>query len=252
MPLARSLSGKPWAVLATAVLLLGTSAGKKMSPHELRTARLEEQVAALEGERMRLQRSVDSLTAVVSAQTAEMRQKRAVSDDQVSRLVQTVQSLQADVEALRLDQSELRDRIQFEQSAPGAPAAADAAGADNPRALYEAAYQDLSRGDHDLALMGFQEVLKRYPTAELADNAQYWIGEVYYDRKDYARALEEFLKVEANHPSGDKIPAALLKAGMTQQQLGKHKAAAKTFEILVARFPSTEEARLARAKLTEQ
>ncbi len=248
MPLARSSSGKPWAVLATAVLLLGTCAGKKMSPHELRTARLEEQVAALEGERTRLQRAVDSLTAVVSAQTAEMRQKRAVSDDQVSRLVQTVQSLQAEVEALRLDQSELRDRIQFERAAPAATAVA---GADNPRSLYEAAYQDLSRGDHDLALLGFQEVLGRYPTSELADNAQYWIGEVYYDRKDYDRALEEFLKVEANHPSGDKIPAALLKAGMTQEQLGKHRAAAKTFESLVARFPSTEEARLGRAKLTE-
>ncbi len=249
MPLARSAFGKPWAVLVTAFLLLGTCAAKKMSPHELRTARLEEQVAALESERARLQGAVDSLTTVVAGQTTEMRQRRAVGDEQVSRLTLTVQSLQAEVEALRLDQSELRDRIQFEQAAT--PAATAAAGGDNPRSLYEAAYQDLSRGDHDLALLGFQEVLGRYPTSELADNAQYWIGEVYYDRKDYDRALEEFLKVEAKHPSGDKIPAALLKAGMTQQQLGKLRAATKTFESLISRFPSTEEARLARAKLTE-
>ena len=252
MTLARGRGGKSAAAVVAAILLLGTCAGKKLSPLELRVARLEEQVAALEATRSRLQVSLDSLQALVGDQTQEMRSRRAVGDDQVSRLQTAMQSLQAELESLRLDVSELRDRLQFEvgqRSAAGGAAGAAAAG-DSPRALYEAAYQDLSQGKHDLALMGFNEVLSRFPTSELADNAQYWIGEVYYDKKDYPQALEEFLKVEQNYSTSDKVPAALLKIGMTQQQMGKNRAADRTFQGLIQRFPSTEEARLARTKLS--
>lgn len=255
MTLARGRGGKPLATLLGAFLLLAVCAGKKLSPLELRVARLEEQVAALEATRERLLASLDSLEALVAEQTSEVRARRATGEEHVSRLQTSLQALQSDLESLRLDVSELRDRMQFEvgqgASTGGAGAAGGAAASgDSPRALYEAAYQDLSQGKHDLALMGFHEVLSRFPTSELADNAQYWIGEVYYDKQDYPQALEEFLKVEQSFPTGDKVPAALLKIGMTQQQLGKSRSADKTFQSLIQRFPSTEEARLARTKLS--
>ena len=46
--------------------------------------------------------------------------------------------------------------------------------------LYDAAYRDFSRGNYDLAIEGFRELLKYYPNMNLSDNAQYWIGECYY------------------------------------------------------------------------
>jgi len=250
MPIARRNLGKSWAVIATALLLSGTCAGKKISPLELRVARLEEQVAALETARTRLLVTVDSLQVLVAAQTREVRERRAVGNEEVARLQTTVASLQTELESLRLDVSELRDRLQFEVAPGTSGTPTGAATGDSPRALYEAAYQDLAQGKHDLARLGFNEVLSRYPTSTLADNAQYWIGEAYYDQKDYERALEEFAKVEQNYPSGDKVPAALLKLGMTQQELGRTKSARKTFEGLIERFPSSEEAGLARSRLS--
>ena len=249
MQLARRNFGKPWAVIATALLLAGTCAAKKISPLELRVARLEEQVAAMEAARTRLLATIDSLQTLVAAQTREVRERRAVGEDQVARLQSTVVTMQSEIEGLRLDVAEMRDRLQFEVAPSGPGATSVAPPGDSPRALYEAAYQDLAQGKHDLARMGFNEVLARYPTSTLADNAQYWIGETYYDQKDYDKALEEFAKVEQNYPSGDKVPASLLKLGMTQQELGQSKAARKTFESLIERFPSSEEARLARSRL---
>ena len=34
-----------------------------------------------------------------------------------------------------------------------------------PRSLYDAAYQDLTRGNHGLAILGFQEVLAKFPAS---------------------------------------------------------------------------------------
>ena len=248
MTLAPGRSGKLWAVLWTAFLLFSSCAGKRLSPTEERLARVENELASLEGARLRLQATVDSLSKLVAVQTRELREGRAGGDERVRRLEVTLQALQSEVEALRQDLADLRDRARFEgAAAPGGNGPSEG----SPRALYDAAYQDLAQGKHALALMGFQEVLNRFPSSELADNSQYWIGEAYYDQKEYEKALDEFRKVEQQYPTGDKVPASLLKIALTQQQLGKTQDARRTFESLVERFPSTEEARLARSKLQE-
>ena len=93
--------------------------------------------------------------------------------------------------------------------------------------------------------------MTQFPDSELADNAQYWIGETYYDQADYEKALEEFRKVQANYPTGDKVPAALLKAGFSLQALGFKQDACEAYRALVDRFPGSEEARLAMTRLTD-
>src|ERR1051326_6580573 len=53
----------------------------------------------------------------------------------------------------------------------------------NPEQLFAAAYSDYSRGNYDLALSEFRQYVETYPSSELADNAQYWIGEILYTQK---------------------------------------------------------------------
>ena len=64
-------------------------------------------------------------------------------------------------------------------------------------------------------------MVTRHPHHELADNAQYWLGEVYYDQKDYARALTEFRATVTAYPRGNKVADALLKVGFAYQALGE-------------------------------
>src|SRR5262245_60501411 len=49
----------------------------------------------------------------------------------------------------------------------------------NPDQLFAAAYADYSRANYPLALSEFTTYVESYPTSEMADNAQYWIGEIY-------------------------------------------------------------------------
>jgi len=120
-----------------------------------------------------------------------------------------------------------------------------------PLDVYNAAYLDLSKGYYHLALQGFQRFIEKFPQSDLADNAQYWIGEVYYAQKDNQKAIEEFKKVIENFPKGDKVAAALLKIGFCYFNLGDQATGKKYLRIVIERFPNSEEARLAKSRLGE-
>lgn len=58
--------------------------------------------------------------------------------------------------------------------------------------------------DLDEAIKLFGRLVKKHKTHRLADDAQYRIGEIYYDhKKDPTQAYVEFLKVDIRFPSGD-------------------------------------------------
>jgi tol-pal system protein YbgF len=114
--------------------------------------------------------------------------------------------------------------------------------------LYDAAYLDLTKGNYDLAITGFSNYLKYFPETEQAANAQYWLGECYYQKKNYTRAAIEFHKVLEDYSTGTKVPSALYKLGLSLLEL-KSSQANKYFEELVNNYPNTQEARLAEEKL---
>lgn len=121
----------------------------------------------------------------------------------------------------------------------------------DPKALYDATYLDLSRGDYDLALQGFMEYLRIFPNSDYADNAQYWIGEIYYAKEDFQAAYYQFENVTLNYPQGDKVSSALLKMGYCLIRMGEKEEARTMLNRVIEQFPNTAEARLARTRLEE-
>jgi tol-pal system protein YbgF len=124
---------------------------------------------------------------------------------------------------------------------------------DNPQAvsLYRKAFEALRAGRHDEAMQGFKDFLRAYPTHELADNSQYWLGECYYDRKDYTSAVREFRRVIERYPNGNKVPDALLKVGYSYLALGSGEAGRQTLTQLQRSYPRHEAAVLAGTRLAE-
>ena len=115
--------------------------------------------------------------------------------------------------------------------------------------VYDAAYRDYSRGNYQLAIAGFQDFLKSYPTSDRADNSQYWLGECYFALGDLDRAVQELLKVRDVYPDGNKVCAATLKVGYAFLRKADNPAARRYFESVVRECPGTDEARLAQDKL---
>lgn len=134
-------------------------------------------------------------------------------------------------------------------SSPGtvAPANAPANGVElpqgSPEAQYEFAYGLLLQAqreqtDFSRPEQAFREFLAANPNHRLAGNAQYWLGETYYARKDYKDAAAAFAEGVKKYPKSEKAPDNLLKLGMSLALLNRKTDACGVLADLNRRFPS--------------
>jgi len=134
---------------------------------------------------------------------------------------------------------------------PPAPAPAQTVGERGGDAAndYRLAVELVKAGKHDEAVAALRAFIAKYPRHDYADNAQYWLGEAFYARKDYTHALTEFRTVIETYPRGNKVPDALLKVGYCYQALGQSDKARAVLEQVVNLYPKTEPAALAAKRL---
>lgn len=177
---------------------------------------------------------------------------RATAGTTTKELFEQMSRLEARLEEVggRFDRFSARQPSPAAPSTPGgtAPPAAPSGGGD-PAALYDQAALDLTQGRYTMALQGFREFVSRFGTHELADNAQYGVGECFFAQSKFDSAGVEYARVEKEWPQGDKVPAALYKLALCQEKLQKAADSRKTLEDLVKRFPLSGEAQLARERL---
>jgi tol-pal system protein YbgF len=119
------------------------------------------------------------------------------------------------------------------------------------RALYDESYALFHEERYAESEAGFERFLELYPRTDLADNAQFWIGECRFARGEHERALEAFMRTVEAYPEGNKVPDALLKAGRCLERMGEGAAAAATYEEIVSRFGASAAAVAARERLAE-
>ncbi|HSB06621.1 MAG TPA: tol-pal system protein YbgF [Thermodesulfobacteriota bacterium] len=115
--------------------------------------------------------------------------------------------------------------------------------------VYNDAYQAYQKGEMEGARRKFEAFLKQYPNTSFSDNAQFWIGETYYAKKDYEKAILEYEKVMVKYPEGDKVPAALLKQGLAFLELGDKANARNLLRRVMDRYPQSEQAEIAKKRL---
>ncbi len=210
----------------------------------------------------KLQQRTDELEKSLSA----IQRNQALSAarlDEINRLSHTVFLLQDRVEQMSLDMADLRAQNEALARKPVYPApAAHAAPAKNvaviatppetgadAAGLYRDAYELLKVGDYATSGPKFQSLIDRYPDHELSDNAQYWLGEIDYARRDYRAALTSFGHVITRYPNGNKVPDALLKMAFCYIELGERDRARESLERIVRDFSWSEPARKARERL---
>ncbi len=106
--------------------------------------------------------------------------------------------------------------------------------------IYQQGLEALRASNFVVAEENFEQVLKKFPNDKLAGNAQYWLGETYYVRKEYSRAAIAFAKGYQDYKDNPKAADSLLKLGMSMQELGKKQDACTAFKSLKTEFPKAE------------
>ena len=118
-----------------------------------------------------------------------------------------------------------------------------------PRRLYETAYADYTAGQWSLAIQGFETYLKTYPKSDLADDAQYYIGESYAGDSKFRDAATAYEKVIRDYTTSDILPEAWYKVGISYDRLGQADKAREAFEFVVKTYPDSDAGRLAKQNL---
>jgi tol-pal system protein YbgF len=152
--------------------------------------------------------------------------------------------------------TELRGQLDQRQQfpvVPVVPMGGDSAAAMAPeqiaaQELYDVSLQQLRRGSPATAREGFRMLLADYPSHPLAADAQFFMGETWEESEpDSAAAAYE--AVIRNHPDSRHAPTALYRLGLLAERRGDQRAAEVYYTRVIAGYPRSEEAQLARTKL---
>ena len=114
--------------------------------------------------------------------------------------------------------------------------------------VYEDARADYLDYNYAKALEKFVQVIKMAPLGELADNAQYWIGECHYGMGAWDPAVTQFIKVFA-YPNTAKADDAQLMIARCYMNLGNGPRALNAYQRLVDEYPDSEYVEAARKEM---
>jgi tol-pal system protein YbgF len=131
----------------------------------------------------------------------------------------------------------------------GSPPTAATPSSAEAKKLYQAALGDYQRGKFDLAAQGFRTYLEQAPTGDVADTAQYYLGESLYSAKDYRGAITEFERLVRDFPQSPQAPSALLKTGYAYYETKDGVQGRRVLRTLIDKYPSSKEAKLAVERL---
>ena len=127
-----------------------------------------------------------------------------------------------------------------------------ATNAEDSQRDFERATTLLSQGQEDQALVSFGDYLRRYPASKQSDEAQFFMGEIYFRKKQYYEALKEFRKTQVRGGVDEEtLGQATLRAGECWNLLGNPTFAKIEWGAAYRKFPKTKISQLAQDKIGE-
>jgi tol-pal system protein YbgF len=118
--------------------------------------------------------------------------------------------------------------------------------------MYESSFDDYTAGRYDLAIQGFQNFIAVFARAPQAPDAQYNIGQSYYQQSKYPEARDAYQKVVTDYAQTAQpstLADAYYKLGMTYERLNQIDAAKQTYQTVVQKYATTSSATLANSAL---
>ncbi len=114
-----------------------------------------------------------------------------------------------------------------------------------PDQMYDLSLQQYRRGSVATARLGFREFLRVFPSHEHAPDALFYVGESFErEAPDSAAAVYE--QVVKTYPNSPRAPSALYKLGLLAEQRGDKAGARRFYARVIAGYPRSPEADLAR------
>ncbi|WP_127959616.1 tol-pal system protein YbgF [Serratia microhaemolytica] len=187
--------------------------------------------------------------------------QRQLSDNQrdIDMLRGQLQETQHKLQQLTEQQKQLYQQVesltQVEQKPESVTAATPAQAAAEPANEHSdysiAVTLALEKKQYDEAISAFQSFIKRYPQSSYQPNANYWLGQLFYNNKGQRdEASYYYAVVVKNYPNSAKAPDAMYKVGVIMQEKGQLEKAKAVYQQVSKLYPNSEAAKLAKKRVS--
>lgn len=180
-----------------------------------------------------LKARLESLRTEYARQISDLQRQNLELEGEISQLRTLVTKLDKKTETLPRKERPSKTPAIFRPGAYDVPSA------------YRAALEEYRATHLEQAASMFREIIVVAPESDLADNAQYWLGECHYDQADFSRALSAFQKV-LTYAETEKRDDARLKIAYCYERMNDLKSARRELEKLLREDPDSEYAGPAR------
>lgn len=102
---------------------------------------------------------------------------------------------------------------------------------------------------YEQAIPEFQSFLQSFPNSSFAPNAHYWLGQLLFNKQDWAGASQQFEILASGYPDSTKRADALFKLGVVEQKRSNLARAKQLFEQVISEYPNSSSKKLAETRL---
>ncbi|GLP97964.1 tol-pal system protein YbgF [Paraferrimonas sedimenticola] len=107
----------------------------------------------------------------------------------------------------------------------------------------------LKEKEYDKAIPAFESFLAQYPQSSFAANANYWLGQLLFNKSDLAGAEAAFTRVNKDFPKSSKRADSLVKLGMIAARQNQNSVAKGFYQQVLSEYANSAAARLAQQQL---
>lgn len=211
-----------------------------------------EQLAADSARKLQLDRALSSMRVANDSLAALGERLTRFRSDMTSSMSSVQQQLLQVQELTGQSQrriQEVRASLEERQSAMAAPDSAGAPATPGPNALFQVAREQMMQGSNAAARQAFQDLVTKYPKADVAADAEFYIAETYAAEKNAKAADSVYARVASKYAGSPRAATAIYKRGVAAQNAGDDDKARDLYNQLIKKYPRSDEAALARDRV---
>ncbi|MEO7103185.1 MAG: tetratricopeptide repeat protein [Gemmatimonadaceae bacterium] len=144
---------------------------------------------------------------------------------------------------------EVRASLEDRAAATAVPDSTGAVVTPGPNALFQVAREQMMQGSNAAARQAFQDLIAKYPKADVAPDAAFYIAETYAAENNNTAADSVYAQVAKQYAGSPRAATAIYKRAVSAFNAGDSAKARDLFNELIRKYPRSDEAALARDRV---
>lgn len=217
-----------------------------VSANETDVERLERLLKSKNILQARMQQQIDQMSQDINTLRGQIEKQNY----DMQQMVERQRDLYVELDKLR---SEVKNKSAAATSSGDVDPVANgtySASPDEQKAYQNAVDLILKERDYDGAIKAFNAFQSDYPNSSFSPNAHYWLGQLYFAKKQDTDAAKSFAAV-LTFDQSNKRPDALVKLGDIAARNNRSDQANKYYQQAIDQYPESSSAQVAKSKLAQ-